>query len=224
MTLDIVDLKYFDQKSGTRMPRYLYLGVDLLSGWSYAQFCNLRSPTDEKLFLDRLINNAPFKIQRIYTDNEFSFNHSQGYLSKEEQKKDETFGQSCISNNIVHKRLSYVFSDICNLITNKTSRILDVMECYCYPNNLRHFQSLLESCVEGFNEDISFDKEYLTEKAEGWNAYLDCNETIEATIIKKIVEEWNACLNPRKLDELTYLKEQFMKQNPSVKIDNNDSV
>lgn len=204
LNLDIVDLKYSghiivndSDNILTETPRYLYLCNDILSNWTYAEFHNCRTPIEARKFLDRLIVKVPFKIKRIFTDNDIVFTACPSDLNEGAQNKSETFSQVCKRHSIDHIPLHFFISDQGDLIQMCRFLLLEHLEGDFF-NSFDELEYALTEIAENCINDI--DKEYLIKKVEEWNAYIDSEIGHPLT---KTVEEWNAYLNPQKLVDNT---------------------
>ncbi len=64
--------------------RYLFVAIDRATRWAYLEMRFSQSAKDAKAFIHRVIAKAPFKIQKVLTDNRKCF--TDRFTSGDERK------------------------------------------------------------------------------------------------------------------------------------------
>ncbi len=64
-----VDVKYLPQMPDQKHRSYLFAAIDRATRWVYLVILSDKSAEKAKRFLERLIDKAPFKIEKVLTDN-----------------------------------------------------------------------------------------------------------------------------------------------------------
>ena len=64
-----VDVKYLPQMPDQDPRTYLFAAIDRATRWVYIEILKDKSATTASGFLKRLIDNAPFTISKVLTDN-----------------------------------------------------------------------------------------------------------------------------------------------------------
>lgn len=68
-----IDVKYLPQMPDEQQRRYLFVAIDRASRWVYLELLPDKSARTAQGFLKRLIDKAPFKIEKVLTDNGKAF-------------------------------------------------------------------------------------------------------------------------------------------------------
>ena len=68
-----VDIKYLPQMPDEDAHRYLFVGIDRASRWVYVEILGEKTALNAAGFLQRLVAQAPFKVQKVLTDNGKAF-------------------------------------------------------------------------------------------------------------------------------------------------------
>ena len=98
--IDICEIRTGEGKT------YLFVAVDRVSKYTYAEVYDTPTISNSVLFLENLIKIIPYKIHRILTDNGVQFTYN---LLDDRSKPSKThaFDKVCIANNIAHKTTKF---------------------------------------------------------------------------------------------------------------------
>lgn len=64
-----IDIKYLPQMPDETQRRYLFVAIDRATRWVYLEVRSNQSAKDAEAFFHRVIDKAPFKVQKVLTDN-----------------------------------------------------------------------------------------------------------------------------------------------------------
>ena len=64
-----VDIKYLPQMPDEDAHRYLFVAIDRASRWVYVEMLDAKTAANAAGFLQRLVDKAPFQVQKVLTDN-----------------------------------------------------------------------------------------------------------------------------------------------------------
>lgn len=68
-----VDIKHLPQMPDEERKRYLYVAIDRATRWVYLEVRHSQSAQEARIFMKRVLEKAPFKVQKVLTDNGKSF-------------------------------------------------------------------------------------------------------------------------------------------------------
>ncbi len=83
--------------------RYLFAAIDRATRWVYVELLDDKSAVSAKGFLERLIEQAPMKIQKVLTDNGKEFTDRFVATGERKATGNDIFDQVCSINGIEHR-------------------------------------------------------------------------------------------------------------------------
>ncbi len=103
-----IDVKYLPQMPDEAAHQYLFVAIDRASRWVYVEILPEKTATNARDFLRRLIAKAPFKIEKILTDNSKEFTDRFCATGEREPTGRNLFDQGCAHHGIEHRLIAPV--------------------------------------------------------------------------------------------------------------------
>jgi hypothetical protein len=100
-----VDVKYLPQLPDETAHRYLFVAIDRASRWVYVEILGEKTAHNAAEFLQRLVDNAPFKVQKVLTDNGKEFTDRFGATGERDPSGRHRFDRACEQHGIVHRQI-----------------------------------------------------------------------------------------------------------------------
>ena len=98
-----VDIKYLPQMAGESARSYLFVAIDRATRWVYLEIRKDKSARSAHAFLNKLIQAAPFKIQKILTDNDKAFTDRFSAAGERKPTGTHPFDVLCQAHGIEHR-------------------------------------------------------------------------------------------------------------------------
>jgi transposase InsO family protein len=98
-----VDLKQLPQMPDEDSCSYLCVAIDRASRWVYFEVLPNKTAENTKAFIERLVAKAPFKIEKILTDNGKEFTDRFTTQGERQPTGHHLFDQACQANDIEHR-------------------------------------------------------------------------------------------------------------------------
>ena len=98
-----VDIKFLPQMPDEEQRRYLYVAIDRATRWVYLEVLPSQSAKDAERFMKHVIDKAPFKIQKVLTDNGKSFTDRFTAGGERKPTGKHLFDLLCHKHNIEHR-------------------------------------------------------------------------------------------------------------------------
>ena len=83
--------------------RYLFVGIDRASRWVYVEILGEKTAANAAAFFQRLITQAPFTVQKVFTDNGQEFTDRCCATGERDPTGRHRFDRPCESHNIDHR-------------------------------------------------------------------------------------------------------------------------
>ncbi|MDA5565501.1 DDE-type integrase/transposase/recombinase, partial [Cobetia sp. MMG027] len=98
-----IDIKYLPQMPDETQRRYLFVAIDRATRWVYLEVRPSQSAKDAEEFFHRVIDKAPFKVQKVLTDNGKCF--TDRFTSGGERKPtgSHLFDKACARHHVEHR-------------------------------------------------------------------------------------------------------------------------
>ncbi len=90
-----VDIKYLPQMPDQTHRSYLFAAIDRATRWVYLEILPAKTATQAKRFLERLIVKAPFKVEKVLTDNGKEFTDRYCATGQRQPTGNHLFDQVC---------------------------------------------------------------------------------------------------------------------------------
>ena len=83
--------------------RYLFVAIDRASRWVYVEILGEKTAKNAAEFLQRLVDKAPFKVQKVLTDNGKEFTDRFCTAGERDPTGRHRFDRICAHNGIEHR-------------------------------------------------------------------------------------------------------------------------
>ncbi len=122
-----VDVKYLPQLPDEKERKYLFVAIDRATRWVYFDILPDKSASSAKVFLEKLIKKAPFKIRIILTDNGKEF--TDRFVSTGERKPTGThlFDVVCHNHDIEHRLIKPFRPQTNGMVERFNGRIKEIL-------------------------------------------------------------------------------------------------
>lgn len=123
-----VDVKYLPQMPDETTHGYLFVGIDRASRWVYIDIMRDKSADSAAAFLQALHDKAPFKIQKLLTDNGKEFTDRFIATGEREPTGNHVFDKTCNRLKIEHRLISPGHPQTNGMVERFNGRIGDVLK------------------------------------------------------------------------------------------------
>ncbi|MEF3192667.1 MAG: IS481 family transposase, partial [Halothiobacillaceae bacterium] len=154
-----VDVKYLPQMPDEDERRYLFVAIDRATRWVYVELHEDKSAAAAKGFLKRLIDKAPFRIEKVLTDNGKEFTDRFDARGEREPTGRHPFDQVCAEQNIEHRLIKPHRPQTNGMVERFNGRIAEILATNRYDSAKSLEQNLLQY-VKVYNQ-------YIPQKALG---------------------------------------------------------
>ncbi len=98
-----IDLKYLPKMPDQDSRSYLFVAIDRATRWVYMDVMDDKTAASAEKFLQAVLANAPFKIEKVLTDNGKEFTDKYCATGKREPTGKHLFDKVCNKNDIEHR-------------------------------------------------------------------------------------------------------------------------
>lgn len=123
-----VDVKYLPRMPDETAHRYLFVAIDRASRWVYVEILDEKTAKNAAGFLERLIEKAPFKIQKVLTDNGKEFTDRFCPTGERDPTGRHRFDRVCEGNDIEHRLIKPRHPQTNGMVERFNGRIGDVLK------------------------------------------------------------------------------------------------
>ncbi|WP_133513374.1 DDE-type integrase/transposase/recombinase, partial [Candidatus Thiosymbion oneisti] len=121
-----VDVKYLPQLPDQDQRTYLFAAIDRATRWVYVEILKDKSATSASGFLTRLIEQAPFTITKLLTDNGKEFTDRFCATGERQPTGAHAVDRVCTANRIEHRLIKPRRPQTNGLVERFNGRIADV--------------------------------------------------------------------------------------------------
>ena len=141
-----IDIKYLPQMPDETQRRYLYVAIDRATRWVYLELRSSQAASDAEAFFHRVVEKAPFKVQKVLTDNGKSF--TDRFTSGGERKPtgQHPFDQACAEHHAEHRLIRPGHPQTNGMVERFNGRISDVLATRRYVSGEDLEQTLKRYC------------------------------------------------------------------------------
>jgi len=98
-----VDIKYLPQMADENSQGYLFVAIDRATRWVYLEIRKDKSARSARAFLNKLLQAAPFKVQKVLTDNDKAFTDRFSAAGERKPTGTHPFDRLCQEHAIEHR-------------------------------------------------------------------------------------------------------------------------
>ncbi len=141
-----IDIKYLPQMPDETQRRYLFVAIDRATRWVYLEVRSSQSAKDAEGFFHRVIDKAPFKVQKVLTDNGKCF--TDRFTSGGERKPtgSHLFDKACAQHHVEHRLIRPGHPQTNGMVERFNGRISDVLTTRRYESREDLEQTLKRYC------------------------------------------------------------------------------
>ena len=122
-----VDVKYLPQMADEPKRKYLFVAIDRATRWVYLELLPDKSARQAKAFLKRVINAAPFHIEKLLTDNGKEFTDRFCATGERKPTGRHPFDQLCKEQGIEHRLTKPRHPQTNGMVERFNGRISDIL-------------------------------------------------------------------------------------------------
>ncbi len=122
-----VDVKYLPQMPDEAAHQYLFVAIDRASRWVYVEIFPAKTAANARDFLQRLVEKAPFTIDKILTDNGKEFTDRFCATGEREPTGRHRFDQGCARHGIEHRLIAPRHPQTNGMVERFNGRIAEVL-------------------------------------------------------------------------------------------------
>lgn len=141
-----IDIKHLPQMPDEQQKRYLYVAIDRATRWVYLEVRRSQSAQDAKSFMGRVIEKAPFKVQKVLTDNGKSFTDRFTRAGERTPSGNHPFDKVCRGRDIEHRLIKPGRPQTNGMVERFNGRISDVLATRQYVSGEDLEQTLKRYC------------------------------------------------------------------------------
>jgi len=122
-----VDIKYLPQMPDEDAHRYLFVGIDRASRWVYVEMLGEKTAANAAAFFQRLIAKAPFRVQKVLTDNGKEFTDRFSATGEGDPTGPHRFDRACDQHGIDHRLIKPRHPQTNGMVERFNGRISEVL-------------------------------------------------------------------------------------------------
>ena len=148
-----VDVKYLPQMPDQDQRRYLFAAIGRATRGVYVEILKDKSATAASGFLKRLIDKAPFKITKVFTDNGKAFTDRFCATGERQPTGAHAFDRVCAANHIEHRLIKPRTPQTNGMIERFNSRIAGVLATTRVDSS-EHLAETIKRYAQVYNQHI----------------------------------------------------------------------
>ena len=148
-----IDVKYLPQMQDQRSRSYLFVAIDRATRWVYLEIRRDKTAKSAKAFLNKVVKAAPFKINKILTDNGKEFTDRFCTAGEREPTGNHLFDQACQSHAIEHRLTKPKHPQTNGMVERFNGRIADILKTTRFDSSV-DLKQTLENYLGVYNHHI----------------------------------------------------------------------
>ena len=138
-----IDIKYLPQMADERSRSYLFVAIDRATRWVYLEIRKDKSARSAQGFLKKLIQAAPFKVQKVLTDNDKAFTDRFSAAGERKPTGTHPFDQVCQTHTIEHRLIKPRRPQTNGMVERFNGRIAEILQTTRFDSSKDLRQTLL---------------------------------------------------------------------------------
>ena len=138
-----IDIKYLPQMADERSRGYLFVAIDRATRWVYLEVRKNKSARSAQAFLNKLIQAAPFKVQKVLTDNDKAFTDRFSATGERKPTGTHPFDQVCQAHTIEHRLIKPRRPQTNGMVERFNGRIAEILQTTRFDSSKDLRQTLL---------------------------------------------------------------------------------
>jgi transposase InsO family protein len=148
-----VDIKYLPQMPDEDAHRYLFVAIDRASRWVYVEMLDAKSAANAAGFLQRLVDKAPFQVQKVLTDNGKEFTDRFCVTGERDPTGRHRFDRICDRHGIEHRLIKPRHPQTNGMVERFNGRISEVLATTRF-DSAQSLEETLSRYVRLYNHQI----------------------------------------------------------------------
>ena len=148
-----VDIKYLPKMKDERSRKYLIVAIDRATRWVYLEVVRDKSAKTAAGFLKRLVAKAPFKIEKVLTDNGKEFTDRFVANGEREPTGRHEFDKQCTEHKIEHRLIKPCYPQTNGMVERFNGRISDILKTTHFDGS-QDLRQTLEKYMRIYNHHI----------------------------------------------------------------------
>lgn len=141
-----VDIKYLPQMPDEAQRQYLHVAIDRATRWVYLEVLSSQSAEDTSGFLQRMVDKAPFTLQKVLTDNGKCYTDRFTAGGERKPTGKHLFDKICQEHGIEHRLIKPGRPQTNGMVERFNGRISDVLATRRYESSEDLKQTLKRYC------------------------------------------------------------------------------
>ena len=141
------DIKYLPKMPDEKNRKYLFTAVDRATRWVHLEVLASKTAEEARSFLKNIIENAPFFISKIFTDNGKEFTDRFCPTGEREPTGNHLFDQECAEHGIEHRLIKPKKPQTNGMVERFNGRIEDIVQ----QTRFESAQQLEEALIQYLN-------------------------------------------------------------------------
>ncbi|WP_417916745.1 IS481 family transposase [Candidatus Electronema sp. JC] len=141
------DIKYLPKMPDEKNRKYLFTAVDRATRWAHLEVRASKNAEEARSFLKNIIENAPFFISKILTDNGKEFTDRFCPTGEREPTGNHLFDQECAEHGIEHRLIKPKKPQTNGMVERFNGRIEDIVQ----QTRFESAQQLEEALIQYLN-------------------------------------------------------------------------
>ena len=148
-----IDINYLPQMLDADRRTYLFAAIDRATRWVYVEILKDKSAASAGGFLKRLIDKAPFIINKVLTDNGKAFTDRFCATGERHPTGNHAFDRVCSDNRIEHRLIKPRRPQTNGMVERFNGRVADVLRTHRF-DSTASLQAILKRFVYLYNHHI----------------------------------------------------------------------
>ena len=123
-----IDIKYLPRMEDESSRKYLFVAIDRATRWVYLEIFPDKTAASAQLFLERVVEKAPFKITKLLTDNGKEFTDRFTPNGEREPTGNHDFDKACKTAGIEHRLIKPAHPQTNGMVERFNGRISDILK------------------------------------------------------------------------------------------------
>jgi len=148
-----IDIKYLPQMKDESSRKYLLVAIDRATRWVYLEVVKNKSAKTAAAFLKRLVEKAPFRIEKILTDNGKEFTDRFVVGGERKPTGRHAFDKQCAAHKIEHRLIKPRHPQTNGMVERFNGRISDILKTTHFDSS-ENLRQTMERYMRIYNHHI----------------------------------------------------------------------
>jgi len=148
-----IDIKYLPQMQDEASRKYLFVAIDRATRWVYLEIRKDKSARSARAFLNKLLQAAPFKVQKVLTDNDKAFTDRFRAAGERKPTSTHPFDRLCQEHAIEHRLIKPRHPQTNGMVERFNGRIAEILRSERFDSSA-DLKQTLENYRWAYNHQI----------------------------------------------------------------------